>query len=114
MEETFVLVLSQVIAMLTCLNNGGNFVIKLFTCDKPHSLSLFVLLAQLFEELILTKPVTSRPISGERFLTAFRLREVTTYHPLSPCCHTHTKQTKIHHEYLINWSLFYYDPYWTH
>ena len=76
MEETFVLVLCQVIAMLSCLNNGGNFVIKVFTCDQPHSLCLFVLLSQLFEEVILTKPVTSRPISGERFLTAFRLREV--------------------------------------
>ena len=73
-DDAFVLVLAQVIGMLTALAAGGCFVLKVFACESPPMLRLFVLLGQLFEEVVLTKPVTSRPASGERFLLCLRLR----------------------------------------
>ena len=77
-DDAFVLVLSQVVGMLTALAAGGCFVLKVFACESPQALRLFVLLGQLFEEVALTKPVTSRPASGERFLLCLRLRHTVT------------------------------------
>jgi hypothetical protein len=44
---------------------------------QPYCVKLFVLLSQLFERITLVKPVTSRPASGERYIVALCLRDIS-------------------------------------
>jgi len=75
--SAFRIVLCQVIGMIKTLRVGGNFVMKVFSCTKEHTLKLFILLSQLFQKITLTKPVTSRPVSGERFFVAINLHSIS-------------------------------------
>jgi 23S rRNA U2552 (ribose-2'-O)-methylase RlmE/FtsJ len=62
------LLLCEVITMLTCLKQGGHFVCKFFDMLSETTASLVWLLYQLFDEVCITKPLSSRPANAERYI----------------------------------------------
>lgn len=66
---TFPLILSEILSALYVLRKGGNFICKLFgTTYKTTQKVLFLLIYQKFEKFCIVKPITSRPVSAERYL----------------------------------------------
>ena len=68
------LLLCQIIGMLGTLRTGGNFVVKVFYFSTLYSEEIFVFLSLIFDEISVTKPVTSRPISAEKFIVGLGLK----------------------------------------
>lgn len=62
------LLLCEVVSMLTCLKQGGHFVCKFFDILDEFTADLVWLLYQLFEEICITKPLSSRPANSERYV----------------------------------------------
>jgi hypothetical protein len=60
--------LGQVICALNTLKDGGHMVCKMFMFFQPFSMSLLYLLMDVFEELYISKPMTSRPGNSEVYL----------------------------------------------
>ncbi|KAI8988633.1 FtsJ-like methyltransferase-domain-containing protein [Mycotypha africana] len=62
------LILCEITTMLTCLKQGGHFVCKFFDMLSQSTVSLVWLLYQLFDEVCITKPLSSRPANAERYI----------------------------------------------
>ncbi|CEP07356.1 hypothetical protein [Parasitella parasitica] len=62
------LLLCEVVTMLTCLKQGGHFVCKFFDILSESTAGLVWLLYQLFDEICITKPLSSRPANAERYI----------------------------------------------
>ncbi|KAI9273591.1 FtsJ-like methyltransferase-domain-containing protein [Sporodiniella umbellata] len=62
------LLLCEIITMLSTLKSGGLFVCKFFDMFTPFTVDLVWLLYQLFEEVAITKPFSSRPANSERYI----------------------------------------------
>ncbi|KAA0197197.1 Cap-specific mRNA (Nucleoside-2'-O-)-methyltransferase 1 [Fasciolopsis buskii] len=60
--------LCQCVCALIVLRPGGHFLSKLFDVLTEFSVGLIYLIGQLFEEVAIIKPVTSRPANSERYL----------------------------------------------
>lgn len=58
----------QILCGLGMLKNGGNFLIKQFTIFTPLNISLLLLLNNIFKELYIVKPQTSRPTNSEIYI----------------------------------------------
>ncbi|RCH84441.1 FtsJ methyltransferase domain-containing protein 2, partial [Rhizopus stolonifer] len=69
-QETLVqqLLLCEIITMLCTLKKGGHFVCKFFDMLSTCTASLVWLLYQLFDEICITKPLSSRPANAERYV----------------------------------------------
>ena len=67
-NSTALLNYGQVLAAIMSLAPGGNLVTKQYTFNTPFNRSLIALMAYLFEEAYITKPVTSRPANSEIYL----------------------------------------------
>ncbi|CAI5740515.1 unnamed protein product [Peronospora destructor] len=68
------LILAEVLAMLSVLRVGGDFVCKTFELTTPAMLQLCWLLHRCFGRFAVVKPITSRPASSERYIVARGLR----------------------------------------
>lgn len=62
------LLLAQALLALDTLDQGGDFIVKLFDVTTLATTSLVLSLALCFEEFIIFKPSTSRAINSERYL----------------------------------------------
>ena len=62
------LLVVQSLIGITCTRAGGTFVLKVFDTVTQLSAQVIYILGQCFEELIMFKPVTSRPANAERYL----------------------------------------------
>ena len=60
--------LGQVICALTTLKAGGHMICKMFMFFKPFSRMLLFLLKDVFDELYISKPASSRPGNSEVYL----------------------------------------------
>ena len=67
-ELTALLNFGQVVCGLLALAPGGALVTKQYTFFTPFSRSLIALVAALFEETLVVKPLTSRPVNSEVYL----------------------------------------------
>ncbi|KAI9354732.1 FtsJ-like methyltransferase-domain-containing protein [Pilaira anomala] len=72
------LVLCEIVSMLTCLKQGGHFVCKFFDILDEFTADLVWLLYQLFEEICITKPLSSRPANSERYVVC---KGLLVHHP---------------------------------
>jgi len=61
---------AQASVALRLLRDDGTLVLKLFGSTEPQTLRLVAAVRACFSELCVTKPVTSRPASSERYLVA--------------------------------------------
>lgn len=62
------LLLCEIITMLTSLKSGGHFVCKFFDILDEFTGDLVWLLYQCFDEICITKPLSSRPANSERYI----------------------------------------------
>jgi hypothetical protein len=69
-EITSLLNYGQVLCGVLALAPGGHLVTKQFTFTSQFNRSLIALLAALFDEVFITKPLTSRPANSEIYLVA--------------------------------------------
>ena len=67
-QMSFQLIYSEMVTALTILKKGGNFVLKIFDIFTIITLQYIFVLSNFFEEVIITKPFTSRPANSERYL----------------------------------------------
>ena len=68
------LLVTQSLVGIGCTRVGGNFVLKVFDTVTRLSAQVIYVLAQCFEEVIMFKPVSSRPANAERYLICLRRR----------------------------------------
>lgn len=64
--------------MLSTLRQGGTFVCKFFDMFTEFTVDLVWLLYQLFDEICITKPLSSRPANSERYVIC---RNLLVSHP---------------------------------
>lgn len=64
------LIICQVAAALLCLRPGGTLVLKLFGTQTNGIRCLMGKVYEAFTKLFMTKPISSRPASAERYLVA--------------------------------------------
>lgn len=62
------LILCEIVTMLACLKQGGHFVCKFFDIMSEGTVALVWLLYQLFDEVCINKPLSSRPANSERYI----------------------------------------------
>ncbi|PHZ14421.1 FtsJ-domain-containing protein [Rhizopus microsporus ATCC 52813] len=72
------LILCEIITMLSTLRQGGAFVCKFFDMFTEFTVDLVWLLYQLFDEICITKPLSSRPANSERYVIC---RNLLVSHP---------------------------------
>jgi hypothetical protein len=67
-QELTKLVIGEFLIALKSLNNGGNFICKMYETYTRTMCRLIYILSQCFENMYIIKPVTSRASSSEKFL----------------------------------------------
>lgn len=75
-EQTLLLNYGQILSGIFTLMPGGSLVTKQFTYFTPFNKSLITLLSILFDELYITKPVTSRPLNSEIYLVGINFKGI--------------------------------------
>lgn len=75
-ELTAWLNFGQILAGLLALAPGGHLVTKQYTFTAPFSRSLIALVAALFDEAYVTKPLTSRPANSEVYVVGKGFRGI--------------------------------------
>jgi len=68
------IVLSEILLMLQNLNVGGHFVCKMFDTFSKLSVAFIYVIAKLFEDVYIIKPVRSRIVNSERYLVGRKRR----------------------------------------
>ncbi|CBZ50035.1 putative ftsJ-like methyltransferase domain-containing protein [Neospora caninum Liverpool] len=68
------LLLSELLFALMLLEEGGNFVCKIFDTFTHFTASLVYIVARLFEDCAIIKPIRSRAANSERYLVGLRLK----------------------------------------
>jgi 23S rRNA U2552 (ribose-2'-O)-methylase RlmE/FtsJ len=77
------LLLTQALVGIGCTKTGGTFVVKIFDTVTSISAQILFILAQCFEEILIFKPVSSRPANAERYVICRRRhRDVQSYYQL--------------------------------
>jgi 23S rRNA U2552 (ribose-2'-O)-methylase RlmE/FtsJ len=67
-QESFKLILAQIITAFKVQAKGGNFVCKIFETFTKTSLKILSMLPQLYNKVYIIKPFTSRPSNSEKYL----------------------------------------------
>ena len=67
-ELSYKIIFSEIFITLSIQKNGGNFVLKIFDIFTIFSLKCIYLLYNLYEEVYLYKPLTSRIANSEKYL----------------------------------------------
>ena len=62
------LIFCEIVTALGILKKGGHFVIKIFDIHTNITLQYIYLLSNIFEEVIINKPYTSRPANSEKYI----------------------------------------------
>tara|TARA_Y100001970_G_C14243931_1_gene866720 strand:+ start:2047 stop:3297 length:1251 start_codon:yes stop_codon:yes gene_type:complete len=62
------LLFCEITTILSVQKKGGNFVCKFFDMFENSTIQLLWIIGQLYDELIITKPVTSRPANSEKYV----------------------------------------------
>jgi hypothetical protein len=60
--------IGQILAGLVVLKKGGSMVTKQYTIFHTQNLSILALLTNLFEDVYVAKPITSRPFNSETYI----------------------------------------------
>ena len=67
-QMSFHLIFCEVVSALSVLKNDGSFILKIFDIHTSNTLQILFLLSNYFDEMIITKPYTSRPANSEKYL----------------------------------------------
>lgn len=67
-QETFVLILGQIIAAIKNQENNGHFVLKIFESYTILLIKIMYILCGLYKEVYIMKPLTSRKSNSEKYI----------------------------------------------
>jgi len=67
-QMSFHLIFCEIVSAFSVLKKGGKFVLKLFDIHTSNTLQMLFLLSNYFDEVIITKPYTSRPANSEKYV----------------------------------------------
>ena len=71
------LIFCEIVTCLSVQKKGGDFICKFFDSYTNITIKLLWLLNCLYEEIIITKPFTSRPANSEKYILAKNFRGIT-------------------------------------
>lgn len=71
-QQSFKLILGEVLLSLKLLKNGGTMILKMFDTHTLPTIQLVYWISSLFESVWFIKPKNSRPANGERYLVALK------------------------------------------
>lgn len=67
-KQSLRIIFCEIVLAVTCQNLGGTFICKFFDLYSKTSIKLIYLLKCLYSEVIIDKPVTSRPANSEKYI----------------------------------------------
>lgn len=77
-KNTEDLIRGEIRAALNCLEPGGSMVCKLFMTTTTYMKRLLFITAKMFEKILITKPLGSRPTNSERYFVGVNFRGIAT------------------------------------
>lgn len=69
------LILSEIVTALLILDLDGDFIIKIFDIFTDSTCHIIFILSYLFDDVYITKPLTSRPTNSEKYLVCKKFRK---------------------------------------
>jgi len=76
-QEAYLLLLSEIYCAMKVQKKGGSFVIKFFETFTDLTVKMIQILRQFYENVIITKPLLSRPSNSERYIICMDYKEVS-------------------------------------
>lgn len=76
-EAVGTLIFSEILTALSILNEGGSFVIKMFTAFESYTVSFVYLLNCIFEKVDVFKPITSKRANSEVYYICIKYNKCT-------------------------------------
>lgn len=68
------LFLCEIITALKIQKNGGNFILKIYDIFTKATVQLLSILNSVYDEVFITKPVTSRPANSEKYIVCMNFQ----------------------------------------
>jgi 23S rRNA U2552 (ribose-2'-O)-methylase RlmE/FtsJ len=93
-DQSFRLILCEVVAALLLQKEGGHFVLKIFDMFNDYTLKLLQILKGYYTTITMVKPLTSRPANSEKYVvcSGFRLPvDTSLLHDLIALIHDQQK-----------------------
>jgi len=75
-ESSLHLIFSEICFALMMQKKGGHFILKVFDTFSSSTIELIYLLTYLYEEVIVSKPMTSRPANSEKYILCNKFKMV--------------------------------------
>jgi 23S rRNA U2552 (ribose-2'-O)-methylase RlmE/FtsJ len=75
-ESSLHLIFSEICFAIMMQKKGGHFVLKVFDTFSSSTLELLYLLTYLYEEVNISKPLTSRPANSEKYVICTKFKTV--------------------------------------
>jgi len=75
-ESSLHLIFSEVCFAMMMQKKGGHFILKVFDTFSSSTIELVYLLTYLYEEVIVSKPMTSRPANSEKYILCNKFKMV--------------------------------------
>ena len=76
-QLSYRIIVCEIITCLSVQKIGGHFVCKFFDLYTPLSLKLIYLLTCFYENVYITKPLTSRPANSEKYIVAKKFKGIS-------------------------------------
>jgi 23S rRNA U2552 (ribose-2'-O)-methylase RlmE/FtsJ len=75
-ENSINLIFAEICFAIVMQKKGGSFVLKVFDTFSSTTNELIYLLTYLYEDVIITKPVMSRPANSEKYIVCLKFKKV--------------------------------------
>lgn len=75
-QMTFHLIFCEIVTAFSVLKKNGSFILKIFDIFTTITLEYLYLLNMYFDEIIITKPNTSRPANSEKYIVCKGFKEI--------------------------------------
>lgn len=75
-ESSLHLIFSEICFAIMMQKKGGHFILKVFDTFSSSTIELIYLLTYLYEEVIVSKPMTSRPANSEKYILCTKFKMV--------------------------------------
>ena len=80
-QESYILILGEIVAALSVQNKGGNFVLKMFDTFTEISVKMLYILSMFYENVYIYKPLTSLESDEEKYIVCknfkFNQKDIT-------------------------------------
>jgi 23S rRNA U2552 (ribose-2'-O)-methylase RlmE/FtsJ len=78
-QLSYRIIYSQIVASLSIQKIGGSFVLKIFDINTKDTIRMLYILYYYYEELYITKPVTSRPANSEKYIVCKKFKGIEDF-----------------------------------